>query len=108
MPVSGGISVKGGQSIKSADSPSIDGFGRWRVSNPQTLFDSKNIFDDDGLASSVENQPLFYDNSETSGSGTSTSYRADEASQRLTVGNTTAGTRDRDWETGMKILNFHF
>ena len=77
------------------DSFSIDAFGRWRVSQPETLFDSKNVFDDDGLASSVENQPLFYDNAETSGSGTSTSFRLDEASQRLTVAATTAGVRVR-------------
>lgn len=31
--------------ILSADSPSIDGFGKWRVSNPTTLFDSKQIVD---------------------------------------------------------------
>ena len=81
--------------IASRDSPSIDAFGRWRVSNPQTLFDSKNIFDDDGLASNVENVPLFFDNAETSGSGTSTGYRANESSQRISVGATTAGTRVR-------------
>lgn len=55
--------------IQSGDSPSIDAFGRWRVSNPQTLFDSKNVFNDPDLASNVENQPLFYDNQETSGGG---------------------------------------
>lgn len=81
--------------IQSVDSPSIDAFGRWRVSNPITLFDSKNIFDDDGLASNVENQPLFYDNQETSGSGTGTSYDVNKAAQTLSVGSTTAGTRVR-------------
>lgn len=81
--------------IQAADSASIDAFGRWRVSNPQTLFDSKNIFDDDGLAADVENQPLFYDNAETSGSGTGTSYNANESSQTLTVSASTAGTRVR-------------
>lgn len=35
--------------IYSADSPSIDGFGKWRVSNPQTLFDSKNVVDSGSL-----------------------------------------------------------
>jgi hypothetical protein len=72
-----------------------DGFGRLRVSNPETLFDSKNIFDDGGIANTAENQPLFYDNQETSGSGTSTAYRPNESSQALTVGATTAGTRIR-------------
>lgn len=87
--------ISGSQYIKAGDSASIDAFGRWRTSEPQTIFDAKNIFDDDGLASNVENVPLFFDNAETSGSGTSTSYRADEASQRLSVGATTAGTRVR-------------
>jgi hypothetical protein len=77
------------------DSPSLDAFGRWRVSNPQTLFDSKNIFDDDGLGSDVENQPLFYDNQETSGGGTGTTYNANQASQTLSVSADTAGTRTR-------------
>jgi hypothetical protein len=81
--------------IKAQDSFSVDAFGRWRVSNPVTLFDSKNIFDDDGLASNVENQTLFYDNAETSGGGTGTTYNANQASQTLTVGATTAGTRVR-------------
>ena len=81
--------------ITSQDSPSIDAFGRWRVSNPETLFDSKNIYDDPDLASSVENQPLFYDNQETSGSGTSTTYNANESSQTISVSATTAGTRTR-------------
>lgn len=81
--------------IKAQDSFSIDAFGRWRVSNPTTLFDSKTIFDNPDLANSVENTPLFFDNAETSGSGTSTSLRINEASQRISVGNLTAGTRVR-------------
>lgn len=95
-----GITVYQGENlwdsqIQAADSFSIDAFGRWRVSNPVTLFDSKNIFDDEGLGSTVENQPLIYDNQETSGSGTGTAYNANESSQSLSVGNTTAGTRVR-------------
>lgn len=31
--------------ILAADSPSIDAFGKWRVSNPTTLFDNKQIVD---------------------------------------------------------------
>ena len=81
--------------MHASDSPSIDAFGRWRVSNPETLFDSKNIFNDSDLADSVENQDLFYDNQETSGSGTSTTYDANKSSQTLLVSNTTAGTRVR-------------
>jgi hypothetical protein len=82
-------------SIKSADSASIDSFGRWRISYPYTLFDSKQIFDDPDLASNVENQPLFYDNQQTSGTGTSTTYSNDTASTVLSVSNLTAGTRVR-------------
>lgn len=87
--------TSGTQVFKAGDSPSIDAFGRWRVSEPITLFDSKNIFDDDGLAANVENQPLFYDNQETSGGGTGTAYNVNESSQTLSVGATTAGTRVR-------------
>jgi hypothetical protein len=81
--------------IALGDSPTIDAFGRLRVSNPVTLFDSKNIFDDPDLAASVENQPLFYDNQETSGGGTSTAYDNDTAAQSLSVSATTAGARVR-------------
>jgi hypothetical protein len=86
----------GNQSFKAGDSPSIDAFGRWRVSNPETLFDSKNIFNDpDQTDASEENQILFYDNQETSGSGTSTKYNPNESSQTVSVGATTAGKRTR-------------
>ena len=81
--------------IAARDSFSIDAFGRWRVSNPVTIFDSKNIFDDDGLAANVENTPLFFDNAEISGASTTTGYRVNEASQRISVANTTAGVRAR-------------
>jgi len=81
--------------IQSQDSFSIDAFGRWRVSNPITLFDSKNIFDDDGLAASVENQPLFWDNAEISGGSTSTAYEANESTQTISVALNTAGVRAR-------------
>jgi hypothetical protein len=82
-------------SIQLGDSGSIDAFGRLRVSNPTTVFDSKNIFNDPDLADSLENQPLFYDNQETSGSGTSTAYNANQSSQTISVGATTAGSRVR-------------
>lgn len=76
------------------DTPSIDGFGRSRVSHPETIFDSKNIFYS-GHGLTVENQPLHYDNQEVSGSGTSTSFRVEDACQTLAVSNLTAGTRIR-------------
>lgn len=77
------------------NSPLVDAFGRVRVSNPVTLFDSKLIFNDSDLADSVENAPLFYDNQEISGSGTATAYDANEASQTISVSATTAGVRVR-------------
>ena len=64
----------------------IDAFGRVRVSNPRTLFDSKQIFD---------NAPLFWDDVEESGSGTGSSHSTATASTTLSVGATTAGKRTR-------------
>lgn len=96
--------------VTAADSYSIDAFGRWRVSNPQTLFDSKQIFNDSDLADSVENYPLFYDNQETSGAGTSTTFNPNESSTTLSVSATTAGTRIRqtkmrfNYQPGKSIL----
>ena len=81
--------------ITQSDTSIIDAFGRIRVSNPVTIFDSKNIFDDSDIANTAENQPNFYDNQEISGSGTSTSYAPNESAQYLTVSNATAGTRVR-------------
>lgn len=52
LPELGGVQVP----IKASDSPSIDAFGRWRVSSPSTLFDSKQL---------VDNQPLFWDDQQT-------------------------------------------
>ena len=76
--------------ITTGDSHAIDAFGRFRVSNPVTLFDSKNIYDDPDLANNVENQPLFYDNQELTGGGTSTAYNTNQASQSISVSATTA------------------
>ena len=72
--------------VSTADSPTIDAFGRQRVSSPQTLFDSKQIFD---------KLPLFWDDQQTSGGGTGSTHSADTASTTLSVSATTAGTRVR-------------
>lgn len=64
----------------------VDAFGRVRVSNPVTLFDSKLIHD---------NQAHFWDDQEVSGSGTSTTHSSAAARQRLSVSSTTAGKRVR-------------
>jgi len=72
--------------IKTEDSPSIDAFARFRVSNPETLFDSKQLFD---------SQPLFWDDQEVSGSGTSSTHSVNLARTQLAVSNLTAGKRVR-------------
>lgn len=69
-----------------ADGPSADAFNRLRVSNPVTLFDSKQLYDA---------APLFWDDAETSGGGTSTSHSTATAATTISVSNTTAGTRIR-------------
>ena len=74
------------QEINFLDSPQLDAFDRLRVSNPETIFDSKQIFD---------TQPLVWDDSEVSGSGTSSTYNQDAARTRLAVTATTAGRRVR-------------
>jgi len=67
-------------------SAALDAFGRQRISSPVTLFDSK---------LSTANHTIFWDDQETSGSGTSSTYSKNRASYTMTVGATTAGTRIR-------------
>lgn len=76
-----------------SDSPIIDSFGRLRVSNPTTLFDSKQIFKDHSLGNNVENFPLFFDNQETHGTGSITTYDNNTASTTLSVSDQVEGTR---------------
>lgn len=82
-------------SSRPEDPAARDAFARLRVSNPQTVFDDKQIYDDPDLASSVENSPLFYDNQETAGTGTATAFNINKASTTLSVTLNTAGTRVR-------------
>lgn len=63
-----------------------DAFGRVRTSIPVALFDSKQIHD---------NAELYFDDAETSGSGTTSSWSQNTASTTIGVSNTTAGTRIR-------------
>lgn len=63
-----------------------DAFGRVRVSEPLTLFDSKQLHD---------KLPFVYDDAEVSGSGTSSTYNANQASTTIAVTNLTAGQRVR-------------
>jgi hypothetical protein len=64
------------------DTEDIDASGRLRVSNPLTIFDSKQIYD---------NQPLFWDELLESGAGITSSHSADGASTTLTSTLNTAG-----------------
>lgn len=63
-----------------------DAFGRLRISNPEMIFNSKQLFD---------NQPLYWDDIQESGSGTTSTHSVDTASSTLSVSATTAGKRTR-------------
>lgn len=63
-----------------------DAFGRIRTSEPYTIFDSKQLYD---------NLPLLWDDQEESGGGTTSVYTATEASTRIGVSLNTAGKRTR-------------
>lgn len=76
----------GSTSVKYADSSSLDAFGRLRVSTPTTIFDSKQIAD---------NQPLTFDDAQVSGAGTSSLYNVGQASTTIATSNLTAGHRVR-------------
>ena len=60
----------------------LDAFARLRVSNLTTLFDAKQIHD---------KLPLYWDDQEVSGTGTSSTYNTNQASTTLAVSATTAG-----------------
>lgn len=64
----------------------VDSFGRQRVSNPEMIFNSKQLFD---------NQPLYWNDIEETGSGTSSTYSSNTASTILAVSASTAGKRTR-------------
>lgn len=65
---------------------STDAFGRDRVAEPHTIFDSKQLFD---------NQPLLWDDSEVSGGSTTSTHSTALAASTMGVGATTAGNRVR-------------
>jgi len=64
----------------------VDYSGTLRTSTQSTLFDSKQTFDAN---------PLYFDDQEVSGSGTSSSHSIPRASSTLGVSNTTVGKRVR-------------
>lgn len=71
-----------GVAVRYESSPILDAFGRARVSEPQTIFDSKQLFD---------NQPQFWDESLESGAGITSAHSVDTASTVITSSLNTAG-----------------
>lgn len=69
-----------------ADGPNLDAFARQRISEPLTIFDSKQIFD---------KQPLFWDESLESGADIASAHSTDTASTVITSTINTAGTFTR-------------
>jgi len=66
--------------IAAGDSPSIDAFARLRVSDPFTIFDSKQLYD---------KSPLFWDEEITTGAGTPVStHSTSDAATTMTVDDT--------------------
>ena len=68
--------------IAAADSPSVDAFSRWRVSEPIVLFDSKLIYD---------LHTLWWEDHSTVNGGSS--LVANQSAVRLTTGSTASGSR---------------
>lgn len=64
----------------------LDAFGRLRTSSPQTIFDSKYL---------VDANPLYWDDVQTAGAGTTSVFSVNQASVTLAVSAATAGTRVR-------------
>lgn len=79
-----------------SDTFATDPFGRKRTTGtPFTVFYSKQVFDDDTKSASDEHFPLFFDNVQTTGAGTSSIFSIERASTTLLVAASTAGTRVR-------------
>ncbi len=70
----------GATPIKASDSPSVDAFGRWRVANPQNVFDAQLTYD---------LQPIVYEQI-TSGSGAAIAHDATNRAALLTFADTPA------------------
>lgn len=65
---------------------SYDAFGRLRISEPYTIFNSKLLYD---------KQPLIWDEIQISGSNTDSTYNSNEAAVTLTVSSNIPGARVR-------------
>lgn len=76
------------------DGANLDAFQRLRTSDPLTIFDSKQIYST-SRTTSEENYPLFFDNAETVGVSTWTTYSVNQASTTLGVINGASASRVR-------------
>ena len=65
---------------------SLDAFQRYRVSSPDTLFNSKQL---------TTSESLYWDDQQTTGAGTTSTYNTNQASTTIAVSAATAGTRVR-------------
>jgi hypothetical protein len=74
------------QAVIPADSGALDAFSRQRFSQPESLFSSKQIFD---------NQPLFWDDQQISGASTTSTYNTNQASTTIAANASVAGVRAR-------------
>ena len=81
MANSGGSNT-GLRAIPFLGHPAYDAFGRARVGTPQTLFDSKQIYD---------KSPLFWDEATVSGGGMTSTYLTNEAATEIESTDATAG-----------------
>jgi len=81
MAISRGSNV-GIRSIPFLLHPAVDAFGRQRVGTPQTLFDSKMLYD---------KSPLFWDEAAVSGGGISSAYLSNKAAVEISSTDATAG-----------------
>jgi len=72
--------------LLNSDNGTFDAFYRQRFTQPETIFDSKQIAD---------KQPLFWDDQLVSGSGGASTYNANQASTTLSVAASTAAVRVR-------------
>jgi hypothetical protein len=76
------ISELGPNEILAADSPSVDAFGKWRTSSPESIFGSKLTKD---------KQPLFWDESLETGAGITSTHSTNTASTVILSTLNTAG-----------------
>lgn len=74
------------QAIIFGDSGAVDAFSRLRTSHIETLFSSKQLFD---------NQPLYWDDQQISGAGTTSTFLTNKAATQLSVLANTTGVRVR-------------